>query len=279
MNPQEEGVTTLPPETPLPSPSDRPTVRATPRFTSPSPSRSRSPRGSSRSTTSPRPSSRSRQRTQELLEAERQALAEQAARDGVDSSGVAPAAATDQTDEGLPPLRDAVQQLAEAGARGAAKKRNATEQDWAEFLGTLFGFLSMLLVWFLVAGRGFTKTQRRNYEFTDEEADAIGTPAARILARSWVNDRWGKHILGASDYILLALVLTEYTERIAPLVKERVRTLPRPQRRAQTTRQGETRPARATAPAPPTTQETDNGVVERPVQQDWQPFVAPSQLT
>lgn len=167
-------------------------------------------------------------------------------------------------------VREAIQELAEAGAKGAAKKRDATENDWVEFLGPLFGFLSMLLVWWLVVGKGWSKAQRQEFEFTDEEADALAGPAARIMSRSWVNMRFGKHILGASDYILLALVMFDYTDRITPLVRERMRDLrPRgnPSRgSARSTRREEPAPA----PPPPTnnpTPEERNGLVAQSAEQ------------
>lgn len=176
-------------------------------------------------------------------------------------------------------IRDAVADLAEAGARGAAKKRNATEQDWADFLSVLAGFASMVLIWWLVLGKGWTKQQRVEFEFTDDEADAIATPAARILARSWVNDRWGKNILGASDYILLALVAWDYTDRISPLIRDRVGDvrLRRPGRRQQS--RAEATPPPAPHRNNPTPEERDEQLAQpaEPEPQHWP--IYPANLT
>jgi hypothetical protein len=171
----------------------------------------------------------------------------------------APAAA--EEDQGTP-VRDAIREIADAGAHGAGKKRDATQQDWEEFLGALFGFASMLLVLFLVVGRGWKKEQRREFELTDTEAEALAAPAGRILARSWINAKWGKHILGGADWIVMALTLADYTERVSPLLRERLQTLTPPRRAAK---------PRSTAP--PSHPEENNGqVVAGPADQQWQPY-------
>lgn len=122
-------------------------------------------------------------------------------------------------------VADVADELAEAGKRGSRKVGKATEADWEEFLGILLGYFSLLFAWFLISGTGASRTEREEIELTDEEAGAMARPLARILARSALNARYGKHVLGGSDYLVLAIVMTTYVERITPHVKRKVSTL------------------------------------------------------
>jgi hypothetical protein len=181
----------------------------------------------------------------------------------------------DADERELPPVRETLQGLSDAGKHGASLVRKAGEKDWTEFLTALFGFASMLFVWWLVAGTGKTKTERQTYELTEDEAENLAAPAAAILARSWVNARYGKHILGGADWILLALTLSEYTERVSPLIRERIARsrVPFPRRPRPSTGDSRApgRPAGRPAPAPERDQEVDDGLVASPTV-PWQPY-------
>lgn len=251
-----------PPQSPSPSPP-RSRSRSPRREPSRSPSRSRTPRPS-------------RSRTRRLLQEDQARAEAQAAAPSPPADGFGAAAAEEPQGDARHVVREAIEELAEAGAKGAAKRRTATEDDWQEFLTAAFGFLSMLLVWALVTGKGWSKQQRTDFELTDEEAGAVAAPAARIAARSQVNARWGKHVLGASDYILLGLVLFDYTDRISPLIRERMQTL-----RTTGGGRGARRAERAPAPPPPPpVQEERNGsVVEEPAGPPAWHGVYPANLT
>jgi len=119
----------------------------------------------------------------------------------------------------------------------------------------------------LVVGKNMSRVERQGYELTEQEADALAAPAAKILARSWINRRYGHHVLGGADWILMFLALSEYIERITPLLKGRIQDLPRPRRTVQ--------PANR-----PPSREEQNGNVARPAP-EWSPLshIAPSQST
>ena len=123
---------------------------------------------------------------------------------------------------GTSELKDAVGALADAGHAGAARKGNPTVANWEEFLTIAFGFLGMLYVWWLVAGIDVPSGEEERLMLTEEEAEALATPTARILARSWVNARWGKNVLGAGDYVMLAITTAEYARRTAPYLRRRL---------------------------------------------------------
>lgn len=133
----------------------------------------------------------------------------------------------------------ALEQLADAAQKGARRAGAPREDDWAEFLAILFGFLSMLFVWWLISDvRGsISKQERDDLELNEDEAEGLARPAARILARSWLNDTYGKHIMGASDYIVMMVVLTAYAERVTPAVQRKLKlrrpTAPREERATQ----------------------------------------------
>lgn len=122
-------------------------------------------------------------------------------------------------------VADIADDLAEAGKRGARKVAKASEADWEEFLGVLLGYMSLLFAWFLISGTNGDKREREDLELTNEEADGLARPLARILARSTINARYGKNILGGSDYIVMAIVLTTYVERISPAIRRKFNTV------------------------------------------------------
>jgi hypothetical protein len=115
-------------------------------------------------------------------------------------------------------------ELSDAGRRGAAKKTTANAQDWEEFLGIAAGFGSMLFAWWLASGTGITREERGTLELTDDEAEAIARPLSNIMERSILNRRYGKHVLGGSDYITLAIALVVYTERVSPYIRRKMAT-------------------------------------------------------
>jgi hypothetical protein len=171
--------------------------------------------------------------------------------------GVSSAAAVDSSLRPRGRVAEIASELADAGLRGAKKVTKANEKDWEEFLAVFFGYLSLLLVWFLLAGSRATRAQREEFELSEAEAEGIARPASRILARSWINARWGKHILGGSDYIVLAIVLTEYGERIAPLFRAKLEQMNplahrQPQRSSQSARRSDVveEPGRPQQPRP-----------------------------
>lgn len=118
-------------------------------------------------------------------------------------------------------VAEVADELADAGHRGAGRRGKATEADWEEFLGALLGYGSMLFAWWLVAGTGSPRSARNELELTDAEASGMARPLARILARSFINAKYGKSVLGASDYIVLAVVVTGYAERVAPAIRRK----------------------------------------------------------
>ena len=143
-----------------------------------------------------------------------------------------PSPAGDSSEEDADPrtVRGELDRLAQAGQRGARKKGAATEDDWAQFMSILFGFASLLFIWWVTTGLRISADERRQLELSDEEADALSRPAARILSRSFINADYGKQIMGASDYIVMAVVLVSYAERVTPVVKQKIQ-LSRPRRR------------------------------------------------
>lgn len=125
-------------------------------------------------------------------------------------------------EDGRPDLRAGIQALGEAGQRGARRGR-PLEDDWTEFMAVLFGFLSLLFIWWLTNGVGpMSAQERESLELSDEEAEGLARPAARILARSALNDRYGKDILGATDYVIMAVVMVGYAERVSPAIKRKM---------------------------------------------------------
>lgn len=177
-------------------------------------------------------------------------------------------AAVDFGDEDAPTsakAADVINKLADAGQAGAKRKGPATAANWEEFLTVLLGFLSMLYVWWLVSGFEVPKREQDSLMLTEDEAEGMARPMARILARSWVNASYGKNVLGASDYVVLAIVVAEYTKRTAPYLKRRVTSaLPRRQQRPPTS------PVR-------NTQEDRNGHVDAAASRA--PFIYPAQGT
>lgn len=114
--------------------------------------------------------------------------------------------------------------LSRAGRKGAAKKITANAADWEEFLGVAAGFGSMLFAWWLASGTGIRRDEREALELTDEECEAVARPLSNIIERSWLNRSYGKHVLGGSDYITLAIALVVYTERISPYIRRKMAT-------------------------------------------------------
>ena len=149
-----------------------------------------------------------------------------------------PSPAGDSSEEDADPrtVRGELDRLAQAGQRGARKKGAATEDDWAQFMSILFGFASLLFIWWVTTGLRISADERRQLELSDEEADALSRPAARILSRSFINADYGKQIMGASDYIVMAVVLVSYAERVTPVVKQKIQ-LSRPRRRPEAGRE------------------------------------------
>ena len=141
-----------------------------------------------------------------------------------------PAGDSSEDDADPRTVRGELDRLAQAGQRGARKKGAATEDDWAQFMSILFGFASLLFIWWVTTGLRISADERRQLELSDEEADALSRPAARILSRSFINADYGKQIMGASDYIVMAVVLVSYAERVTPVVRQKIE-LSRPRRR------------------------------------------------
>jgi hypothetical protein len=121
--------------------------------------------------------------------------------------------------------RDTFNRLAEAGEAGARRKAPATAKHWEDFLTVLLGFLSMLYCWWLLTGLDVPKEERDSLMLQEDEAEGLATPMARILARSWLNQSYGKHVLGASDYVVMAISLAEYARRTNPYLRRRLGTL------------------------------------------------------
>ncbi len=60
---------------------------------------------------------------------------------------------------------------------------------------------------------------------TKTEASAIAHPAARIIARSGINERFGAQLIQSNDYLALAMALGSYLFRAVPAVSNKVRSI------------------------------------------------------
>lgn len=118
--------------------------------------------------------------------------------------------------------RETFEHLAQAGEAGARRRGPATAKHWEDFLAVLLGFFSMLYCWWLLSGFDVPRAERDALMLDEEEADALATPMARILARSWINQAYGKHVLGASDYVVMAIALAEYGRRTHPYLRRKL---------------------------------------------------------
>lgn len=118
--------------------------------------------------------------------------------------------------------RETFEHLAQAGEAGARRRGPATAKHWEDFLAVLLGFFSMLYCWWLLSGFDVPRDERDALMLQEDEAEALATPMARILARSWLNQNYGKHVLGASDYVVMAVALAEYGRRTHPYLRRKL---------------------------------------------------------
>lgn len=94
-----------------------------------------------------------------------------------------------------------------------SRARGATPRELADMLAKLLGGSSILLAMWIDVEEA---------ALAPGEADAISEPLARIISRSQWGKKAAKHLLGADDYVALALALGSYTLRIYPLIAARV---------------------------------------------------------
>lgn len=117
-----------------------------------------------------------------------------------------------------------------------------TAEEWEPVIAKGFTYLSTFYIWWLTNDDDSGEPTAQ-YELDDERAELIGSPFARVWARTPLNRRYGRDLIENSDILVATISLVTYVMDTRPLwVEKRSRELARQQgnnvvamRRPQTT--------------------------------------------
>lgn len=94
--------------------------------------------------------------------------------------------------------------------------------DLLDWLAPTLGLVTLVLG-LLLAGLNLEDPLVEHVMMEQEEAEAIAKPLANILARQAWFARYGKQLIGSSDWIALSYALLLYAGRVMPAVSQRAR--------------------------------------------------------
>jgi hypothetical protein len=115
--------------------------------------------------------------------------------------------------------------LGAAAQSGAARAGLPTSADWQTFLERIFVYTSVGYAWWLTND---IESDGDDYELTDTEAHDLAEPLSRIVARSAINKRYGKQILGGEDWLAFGIAAAGYAYRTRPALRDKQRRMSQP---------------------------------------------------